>query len=435
MIEDLQDVPPALPLLFTEVLRRGKDWADGRRRLKDLLPELRSQSEVYEADSLIRPRPSADRTSMEIHLDGGLNLLNSGGHGGCRGFSCRIAAAERLARSIGLIADTIWITDYLTEKFCRFGRVTNQKLDEILEDLLVLDVLWPLIVTGIVKFRSPWIPICPGCLEQFNGRVDEISEELAGAFSDQFSLDPLIGIEGYAMNTGVLFEPSITIRVMPGKRRLGWPPTESAYAREVVREAVSSALWVGREAALGSGAVFSNSKIGLAGLALSEGRVRNRSELQMLDERRTINLPWVSDLSPLQIVQLRQEASKALPMFRETLASRLAASDDAPSVLSGKEIIDELRVQAVDVRNELETTQQHAKRLWDTPYTMLALGISAYGFASDQPATAALGGLMGLLQLVMAHKAGSENEMDRLKRRPGYVLVKAQDILAHADIP
>lgn len=203
-------------------------------------------------------------------------------------------------------------------------------------------------------------------------------------------------------------------------------------ALQTVRTAVNSALWVGREASISGGAVFSNSKIGLAGLALAEGQVSDRSELQLLDANRSINVPWVSDLNPDQIVQLRQEAGKALPVFRETLAQRLAVSPEAPHATSAKDAIDELRIQAIDVRNELELSQRHAKRLWDTPYTMLTFAISAYDFVADQPATMALGGLMSLLQLVVAHKAGTEKDVEKLKRKPGYVLVKAQDILAHA---
>lgn len=432
VLEDFPDVPPAVMLLFVEVLAKAKDLTDGRRRLKDLLPDLKVQSEVYEAMCKVRQRPTPKPGVLEIFLDGGLNLLDRNSKAGCLDFRCRIEAAKRLARSIGLTADTIWLTDFMTEKFCIFGRVTNKKLLDTLEDLMVLEVFLPFILAGIVKFRTPWVPVCPSCLDDFEIGVDGITDQLFDQFSAQFSLDALPGVDAFAMQTGDAFSPSIVVRVMPGKGRLNWPPMHHEFSRSILRDSIHSTLWVAREAALGGGAVFSNSKIGLAGLSICEGRVRNRSELQLLDDHRSVNLPWVSDLSVLQIVQLRREASKALPLFRETMASRLAGSANPSSSSSSKEFIDNLREQAVDVRNELTVTQGHAKRLWNTPYTLLAFGISAYGLSTDQPATAALGGLLSLLQLVMSHKAGAEKEIDKLQRRPGYVMVKAQDILAHA---
>ena len=56
--------------------------------------------------------------------------------------------------------------------------------------------------------------------------------------------------------------------------------------------------------------------------------------------------------------------------------------------------------------------------------------MSAYGLVNDQ-IEAAAADLLPFLQLITDHKAGREKDMDRLQQRPGYVLVKAQDILAH----
>lgn len=61
----------------------------------------------------------------------------------------------------------------------------------------------------------------------------------------------------------------------------------------------------------------------------------------------------------------------------------------------------------------------------------LGFGVSAYGLGTGQ-ALPALSGLLPLLQLMVTHKTGTEKDLEKLKRRPGYVLVKAQDILDHA---
>jgi len=44
-----------------------------------------------------------------------------------------------------------------------------------------------------------------------------------------------------------------------------------------------------------------------------------------------------------------------------------------------------------------------------------------------------VGGLLPILQLLINHKTGHESEVSEISRRPGFVLVKAQDILAHSD--
>ncbi len=426
MIENLPDVPPAVPLLLFEVLSKGKDWDDSRRRLKALLPELKDQSEAYELAS-VQSRIPADPRRLEVYLDGGLNLLNR--EAGCNALECRRSAAIHLARSIGLMADTVWLTDYLTEKFCRFGRITNQKLDEVIEDAVILFELMPLIFAGIIKFRPPWISACNDCLNDFNYEVEKIADLLFEEYSTEFSVESVDG--DVSLSTGNLYSPPLYLKIVPNKKKITTIEPSDKFIRDAIYSAVHSALWVGREAVIGGGAIFSNSKIGLAGLVHYEGRVTTRSELQLLDDHRSINLPWVSDLSVSQIVDLRKEASKALPMFRETLAKRLTVSSFKDGDLSARDIINELRQQVVDVRNELSNTRRHSARFWKTSYMTLGLGLSMYGIATDQ-VVPALGGLLPLFQLIMNHKTGTEREIDRLERRPGFVLVKAQDILSHA---
>jgi hypothetical protein len=105
-----------------------------------------------------------------------------------------------------------------------------------------------------------------------------------------------------------------------------------------------------------------------------------------------------------------------------------AASEGAPNPI---DIVHELRQQAVEVRNELDVTRQHSGRYWNASFTVLSLAGGVYGGATDQVAATAVG-LLPLLQLLMAHDHSTEAAVDKLQQRPGYVLVKAQDILAHA---
>jgi hypothetical protein len=58
------------------------------------------------------------------------------------------------------------------------------------------------------------------------------------------------------------------------------------------------------------------------------------------------------------------------------------------------------------------------------------LGLSAYGVGADE-IIAGAGGLLAVIHLLIDHKSGQEAGVSKLTTKPGYVLMKAQDILAH----
>ncbi|MGZ3325191.1 MAG: hypothetical protein ACXU9C_29990, partial [Xanthobacteraceae bacterium] len=99
---------------------------------------------------------------------------------------------------------------------------------------------------------------------------------------------------------------------------------------------------------------------------------------------------------------------------------------------AARELVMELREQSHEVRAELQAAQKNSAKYWKTTYALLGLGLSAYGVATDQ-VVAGVGGLLPLINLLISHKSGHEKDISKLTTKPGYVLVKAQDILAHAD--
>lgn len=420
MIECLPDVPPALLMLVSELAKSSSD-VDARKRVRGMLYELREQSEVFIEESLEREGYVRDPLSFDVHLHGALDLLSAGG---CEEMSCRIKAADQVARSVGLFADRVWITDHLSYQFLDFGRATNSKIEMILDDVAVLSRLLPLIFAGVVKFRSPWISTCSDCMGEFESRVMEAAKDLAKEFEDDFEIEHTEGDE-YIIDTGDCFDPKLIYRA-----QFSAAPTAKEFAREAIYNELRSAFFVAREASFCGGSVFSNSRIGMAGLVRSEGRVLDRNALLKMDKQREFNIPWVSNLDSSQIVQLRQEASSALPAFREKMARMLSSRD----VTGGDkyDLMDELREQAIEVRNELRINQSKSARYWKTAYGVLGLAVSAYGAASGDVA-AGVGGLLPIIQLLLDHKSGHGADVSRQMYRPGYVLVKAQDILSHAE--
>lgn len=425
MVEDLPFVPPAVPLLIEEVIRKADGDANTeRKRLKALFPELRKQSRAFMLTGELFPE-KVPATDFEVFPDGGLDLFS--GEGACFAPSCRVAAADQFCRSFGLIADRVWLTDLITEKCFAPGRPPDDYLEHLLADAHVLARLWPLIEAGVVRFRAPWLPVCEGCKATFEHRVDDIAAALAEQFAEQFHVEKDHG--GFVIRSGDLFYPSIVHMLVnkqdrPSRKR----PSRKQLAQDLVHRAVRSALWSARDAARIGGAVFSNSKAGIAGLAWQEGRADSQMQFDQLGVTREVQLPWVNQLAPQQIVQLRYEAAKALPALRELMRKSLGSEQtgERPS-----DLVQHLREQAVEVRNELEIASRHSTKYWNTGFVLLSLAVGAYGVATDQTAATAVG-LLPLLQLILSHDHDKAAATDRTERRLGYVLVRAQEILQHA---
>lgn len=426
MIEDLPDVPPAIALIAGE-LAPSDSPNTLRKKIAAILPELRDQSESFLEVKNSRASDREPGNRFEVHLHGAIDPLSGVG---CIDLGCRVAAAQRISRSVGLIADRVWLTDHLSDRILSSEDATPEALDEIVGDFLVVAQLLPLIAAGVVRFRSPWISACESCAAYFDRQVNEISQHVTDAFLSEFSL----GHEPYEhpyVDVGNAVVPSMVQVFL--EKDLSKLPTIEEYARYWVREQVNSALWVAREASFTHGAVISNSRAALAGLLQADGRMVDRETLTLLENERSFTVPWVSRLDARQIVQLREEAALALPKFREQMAAAMAFDDSSKLGASQtSDLILELREQAEEVRSELAIAQKSSARFWKTTYGMLGLGLSAYGVSTDQ-VLAGVGGLLPLIQLLISHKAGQEKETLKHKSRPGYVLMKAQDILAHGE--
>jgi len=309
------------------------------------------------------------------------------------------------------------------------GRATNDAIDRLMHHAVALAPLLPLMKAGVVRFRSPWIATCAACSQEFEAEVESATEAVLRTFSRQIKVERKES-GGYIVRTGNFFIPPIVHHSYEsGSVNV---PSSREYAESLIASEVRHILWTAREATFTRGAVFSNSRAALAGMLHYDGRLPpGRRELRLFEDSRAFELPWVSELNPSQILQLREEASNAIPLFREMLARATTFNGSEPCTAAATDLISELRAQAAEVRAELSIKRHKSARYWKTAYGVLGLGISAYGVATDQ-ALAGLGGLLPIIQLLIEHRATHESDTEKLKIRPGYVLIKAQDILAHA---
>lgn len=427
MIEDLPDVPPAIPLIARE-MASGDDPDTFRKKIASMLPELRDQSERFIENQIDRKSDQDPGNRFEVHLHGALDPLSGDG---CADPECRVAVAQRISRSVGLIADRVWLTDLLSDRIVACESATSEEIEPVFYDFLVVAQLLPLISAGVIRFRSPQLVACKNCVDYFDRQVDEISHEVAEAFSSQFALKREPYEHPYVEIGDAVVPGMVAVFREKDPKKL---PTVEEFARYWTYEHVRSALWVAREASRTHGAVVSNSRAALAGLLQADGRLVDRAALNLLEEERSFTVPWVNRLDAAQIVELRGEAASALPKFREKMARAMVFDESKQDGRSrSSDLIFELREEAEEVRSELAIAQKSSARFWNTTYELLGLGLSAYCVGTDHLVAGVGMGLLPLIRLLIDHKSGDEKETLKHKSRPGYVLMKAQDILAHSE--
>lgn len=420
VLQEIPNVPPVIQLLLNEI-NPCSTRTDARKRIREILPELKLLAKSYKAPTPMELKNAREPGELDIHLHGALDIIAGRG---CVSLNCRTSAADRIARSVGLLADKIWVTDTITEKLLYLGRANKEKIEELLDTATILSRWTPLIASGLVRFRSPHNSTCEKCAEKIHGHISPITSEITRKFKDEFSIESYED-GGFYASMGQCFEPPTFMSFWETSER----PDLNEFTNECIKQEIFSILHVAREAAITGGSLFSNSRLGLAALLQKDGRLKSKQSMILLESEREINFPWVSELNPQQIVELRQEASSALPSFR-THVSRIF-SDDPLKTISIADTIESLRYQAAEVRAELNAGRKNSAKYWNVTYGLLGLGLSAYGLSAHDPSIS-IGGLLPLIDLMISHKSGHEKDISAISRQPGYVLMKAQDILAHA---
>lgn len=403
-----------------------------RKFVRERRREYRAQSEWTREHYDYAARESPERVGAFIAVpSAGLDLFS--GEGTCQAYECRLGYVQPFAQSLGLYAETIYLSDPFTE-FFRHERFDAWELTLLAGHISTLKLLAPLVDAGVVRFRPMRGTYCPGCFEKVYEGAGAIAEELRVTYSDQFEV---IREKNSAtlLSHGLYGEEDVYTTFTRTKKQPDLPDDTELIRRHLLRD-VADALTASANAREYSGTMISNSRVGLAALLHAEGRRPRVGSLEQWEDLRSATLPWVDNLSVVQVLHLRAEADKALPRLRERLAHALRplSTDDAGKANDRLEdCVAELRAEAAEVAAELETIKRTGGRSFSEMVGTLGLTISGYGYFSDAVGAApTLTGLVTLLGLV--HQTGRHRReaIEELRARPGYVLLKAQQILRHA---
>ncbi|BCM24210.1 hypothetical protein [Methyloradius palustris] len=432
----MSNLPPVLELL-NSVNFIDKDIKGILKSAKKLIPDITQQAEWTLSNHTYVDNQPNDLTKFNVSPVSGMNPF--GDFGKCSGFDCRISMALNFSRTIGLYSEVIYLPDPFTTKFIDDGNKdlswTDDQVLELIKEATVLQVLRPLIEAGIIQFTSPVRSYCAGCLEKLYDNVDNFTDEAIQEFwhgvSHHKSNDHLV------LDTNNLHVPSLMLSkfIDPAlKNRKTMKTMARQMFGEIIWEEIHELLFTMNTTESMNSTIFSNSRIGLKTLKKLEGNDRNVYNHLNWENSRDTNLPWIKDLTPQQVVELRNSADKALPQFRELMLKSLTQENLSMSDNESKssELLTEMRTQAEEVRAELSSIDINSEKNFHNMGGILGMTISIYSAATGNPALG-LTTLMATLGLIHTNLKKDHSEVNKAISKPGYVLVKAKDILQHAN--
>lgn len=425
--------PPVIQILLSEDVPTLGSQLELKKYLQKLLPELRRQA-LWSRDHYRyfdeTERPRSGRSI--VNPSGSLNPLSS--FGICRSRECRLLAAQNVARSVGLYSDLLIMTDTVTGRLYSHKRLSAADRYDFVTDILVLQSLRPLIAAGQIEFGSFARRFCQGCFDGLQARVVEAARSLAAATFQDLT---------FRLESNHIFVDERKVR----GETLGFiVPLTAAYRRllaegksveevaadhytNVLQRELQGILMETFSASRTHAAIFSSSGFEALALRELEGLRIEKGDLELWEPMHSVQLPWVRDLSVADIVRLKEEAGNALPRLRELLAAAVAKSsrDGTQDV---RDVIFALREQAAAVEAELRALGRKSEHRFRTVSGLLALTVSLGGFGSGAMGPGlALGTLLSALGLIHSSAHREQQECLKITSLPGYVLVKAKELL------
>jgi hypothetical protein len=297
---------------------------------------------------------------------------------------------------------------------------------------IMVRVLAPMIRTGVVRFWSGALPICLKCTDELAEVIEDAVADLLGRRKIQVEIKRghLILDMTKLFGTSLVFSKALT-RAEKKKLHDGMTPAQLVRPLYMEQAALSvkSTLLDLRFAGDAGASLFTTDRQQLIALNAFDTKAPALNRIAAWENPRSIELPWLDSLSVAQVLNLREEASSALPAFRASFVQEVVRSSGKVQPIA--DAIEKLRGDAADVEREITATTIGSERVFRATYGLLGMGLTVYGLASGQ-APAAAAGLLSVLGLL--HQSGRKDHqaLAMAKSHPAYVLVKAKELSEHA---
>jgi hypothetical protein len=403
------------------------------RELDSLVPELKRQARWTSKNFEYFTNTDVPSSSLVIPAYGGLNPLVP--YGMCAQASCRGLAAQNMARTLGLYADHVLLPDIPTRHMLHWSGTTAEKI-QLLGYVLVLRVLEPMIRTGVIRFWEGGISVCSSCRKKLIPEISARAEELLAA-SDY---KPVATIEGNTASLdlaplygqSVVYAQPLTPAQKRGKKRSLAETIGRQMYLDAAEQDITGAMLDLRFSSAAHASMFSTRREALRALNAFDSEAPALNTVAAWESPRSIELPWVRNLSVAQVLQLREEAGSALPSFRDSFVRRITTGNSSPPEIA--DTIAELQTEAAQMRAELDAARPRLERVFRGTFGMLGMGLAVYAAATGNPAIEASAaiGLMNALGYLHGRGRDEHKAREKLVSSPAYVLVKAKELAEHA---
>lgn len=426
------ELPPLIQLIKDEIDFKSGNVNDHFKAISQLMPELKRQSE-WSLDNFeySSEQNNVSSSVFSVNPTSGLDPLDYLGK--CADLACRVKTALNFSRTFGLYSDIIYLPDSFTDFIYQEEFKGSWNKQEIHTKIVVLKILMPFIEAGIIRFRSPLQPFCSKCMTKFDLELDRITYQMLDQYIE--FMDISYDSEYITICSGDMYIPRLTrsFKIRKNSSEKSIHKKIDHYLFSLIRADIRQHLFSMSDAKGLNSTLISNSRLGLGGI-----QSLDRSKLQIKspdwEQARTIDLPWVNKLTPIEVIRLRDEASKALPEFREMLFQHISQPQEGSVEVNDKKLTDaivDLRLQAVEIKKEIEILSKSKEKHFYNLTGVLGLGIGICAAAVSEPLVG-VGALMSTLALLHNPLKKVEDDELRLKSKPAYLLLKAKEILEHA---
>lgn len=447
------ELPPVLQIAISEELWKFGSPHQLARSIKadGLGGELHRQAlwsqSNFEYDSIAaRDLPSGFLVAPSVSL----NPFSPAAK--CSNPQCRAVATEDFVKTVGLYADVAFVQDPLSVVFAREKKITSAESTFLYQAVQALRQLAPLIEAGVVRFVDPFHHYCRECHAKLSDSIESAAESLLSEARLEIDAE-IIESEGtlHVFVEAPLLYPSdnhplITHFKLSGRRKEEFakicgagPRARRTRAcrgkladlmRDRLREELRHVLFDLEASRDMRALLLAGSRLEPLFISRLEKSAPVIDDLENWERLRTLNLPWIHELSAEEVLRLREEAHLALPRLREMLGRRLntPGSGDTEKV---REVVSEIREQAAEVEAELMGLELARERKYRTGMGGLSMLFVVYAFASGVPQLEA--GSIGALLATLAHLRGTERaqaaELAKLSARPAFALIKAKRMI------
>jgi len=426
--------------------------ADLRKRWHrtGLAKEVRRQAD-YTVSKHEYSEPLSAPGSFNIVATESLDPLTEGNK--CNQHSCRLTRADLFAQTAALYADSTYLVDTLSMAL-RSAKDNDAFMADLFTNLQVLKKLFPLLERGIVKFVPPRLHLCSECSSAMKSATERSGAILSGQFWDAvqvrvalYGMGPLLIFSFPEFETQEYHPLIYTSSISDSQKREVEKWLKSASTKQPLSRTSAPVFVEERVRALAehlSANVLFDASIAarVGGTLLSADQAEARSILSLdgkatlsprskWENLRQVQLPWVAELTVPELIMLRDQASKALPRFRELLAARVG--QQPKKGIGPREVAAELKSQALDIEAEMHALEIKGKEFFGLGVGGISLGMVIYGLAAGIPVVAGAGLAATIATLLHLEKEeqGTARTKRALSTKPGFVLLRAKQLLQH----